>query len=119
MGSRTIEILTCTLPAGAGANFHETVRDQGIPLHQAAGLDVVNSGAARTDADCNVLIRRSDSPEYRSQATAAFYSSKTSIDGPRCASRAAIACSTTIVMHGSAWLVAALRQRPDREASIL
>lgn len=60
---KTVEFLQYTLQPSAGNGFHQIMRNISVPLHQAAGIDVVTHGQSQHDPDSYVLIRAFDSPE--------------------------------------------------------
>lgn len=57
---RTVEFLQYTLQPSTGNEFHQIMRSVSVPLHQAAGIDVVTYGQSQHDPDSYVLIRAFD-----------------------------------------------------------
>jgi hypothetical protein len=72
---RTVEFLQYTLQPSTGNEFHQIMRSVSVPLHQAAGIDVVTYGQSQHDPDSYVLIRAFDNPEHREKSLDAFYQS--------------------------------------------
>ena len=46
---RTVEFLQYTLQPSTGNEFHQIMRSVSVPLHQAAGIDVVTYGQSQHD----------------------------------------------------------------------
>lgn len=107
---RTVEFLQYTLQPSTGNGFHQIMRNISVPLHQAAGIDVVTHGQSQHDPNSYVLIRAFDSPEHRQQSLDAFYQSDVWRKGPREEIINSIAVSVMSVVSMESAAIDALRQ---------
>lgn len=80
---RLIEIRTYRLKRGSAAAFHALVSGQSVPLHVAAGMDVVAYGISLHDPDAYYLIRAYDSLAHLEASQRDFYASPAWRQGPR------------------------------------
>jgi quinol monooxygenase YgiN len=68
---RVVAIRSYKLKPDSADVFHALVAEQSVPLHRAAGIDVVACGTSLHDADAYFLIRAYESMEHlqRSQGS--------------------------------------------------
>jgi hypothetical protein len=81
--SRLVEFRAYVLRPGGGARFDTLVREHSLPLHRAAGIDVVNCGPWPDAPDRYLLVRAFEDAAHRERSLAAFYASRAWRDGPR------------------------------------
>ena len=108
--NRIVEIRSYKLKAGSGAEFHELVADQSVPLLAAVHMDVVAYGQSLHDADAYYLIRSYESIEHLVASQDAFYSSSAWRQGPREAIVSLIEADTNIVVSLTVAALQVLRQ---------
>ncbi|HHQ4777485.1 TPA: NIPSNAP family protein [Aeromonas veronii] len=80
---KTVEFLQYTLRSGTGNRFYQIMLNISVPLHQAAGIDVVTHGPSDHDPDSYLLVRAFENPELRERSLHAFYQSDAWRKGPR------------------------------------
>lgn len=80
---RVVEIRSYKLKPGSSKLFHSLVGEQSVPLHRAAGIDVVAYGSSLHDVDAYFLIRAFDSMEHLQSSLDSFYASPAWRQGPR------------------------------------
>ena len=80
---RIVEFLLYTLKKDSGAEFHRIMQEVSIPLHRAAGMDVVAYGQSIHDSDSYHLIRAYDSLIHLADSQESFYQSSDWRHGPR------------------------------------
>ncbi|HHQ4555262.1 TPA: NIPSNAP family protein [Aeromonas veronii] len=80
---KTVEFLQYTLRSGTGNRFYQIMLNISVPLHQAAGIDVVTHGQSDHDPDSYLLVRAFESPDQRARSLNAFYQSDAWRKGPR------------------------------------
>jgi hypothetical protein len=107
---RVIEIRSYKLRPGAGATFHALVSQRSVPLHAAAGIDVVAYGQSLHDPDAYYLIRSYADMAQLQSSQDAFYASPAWRQGPREAIIELIESDANAVMWLSVEAIAALRQ---------
>lgn len=107
---RLVEIRSYKLKPGTGAEFHELVANQSVPLLLAAHMDVVAFGQSLHDADSYCLIRSYENMEHLNASQESFYSSNVWRQGPREAIISLINWDTNIVLWLTTESVQALRQ---------
>lgn len=78
-----VEFRAYTLHPGRGDGFDRLVRERSLPLHRAAGIDVVSCGPWPGLADRYLLVRAFRDAAHREQSLATFYASAAWRDGPR------------------------------------
>lgn len=108
-----LEIRTYRLRPGSGAEFVRVMREESMPLVEAAGLRVLAHGPSLVAEDSHeeaYLIRAFDSLAHREQQETDFYGSEAWRRGPREAIVSKIVDYHTIVLDVPAALVAALEQ---------
>lgn len=107
---RIVEIRTYRLHPGSGPRFHRLLADFSVPLHHAAGIDVVCHAASVEDADRYVLVRAFDSLDQMRATLAAFYASPAWRVGPREEILALIAADMALALSMDAEAIAGLRR---------
>ena len=115
---RTVEFLQYTLQPSTGNEFHQIMRSVSVPLHHAAGIDVVTYGQSQHDPDSYVLIRAFDNPEHREKSLDAFYQSDIWRKGPREEIINSIAVSVMSVVSMESATIDALRQTSYTSMSV-
>jgi NIPSNAP len=108
-----LEIRTYRLRPGTRDEFVRVMRDEGMPLLAAHGIDVVDCGPSLADEDGHeeaYLIRAYPSLDAREAQEEAFYGSAEWRDGPREAIVARIEAYHTIVIGSTEAAVGALRR---------
>ncbi|PKE31466.1 NIPSNAP family protein [Rahnella sp. AA] len=80
---RIVEFLLYSLKKDSGAEFHRIMQEESIPLHRAAGMDVVAYGPSLHDSDSYHLIRAYDSLVHLAESQQSFYQSGDWRNGPR------------------------------------
>lgn len=78
-----VEIILYRIKPGKGATFHQIMLNESIPLHNGAGIHVVESQQSAMDADCYCLIRSFESLAAYKHKLEQFYASAAWRDGPR------------------------------------
>ncbi|MBC3227857.1 NIPSNAP family protein [Serratia fonticola] len=81
--TKVVEILQYRLQAGSGERFHHIMQHHSVPLHQAAGITVLEYGVSLHDPDAYYLLRRFDGMVEMEQVLHAFYRSQAWLEGPR------------------------------------
>ncbi|MFN3068465.1 NIPSNAP family protein [Serratia sp. J2] len=81
--TKVVEILQYRLQAGSGERFHHIMQHDSVPLHQAAGITVLEYGVSLHDPDAYYLLRRFDGMVEMEQVLQAFYRSQAWLEGPR------------------------------------
>lgn len=81
--NRLIEIRSYKLKPGSGAEFHDLVAHQSVPLLAQSEMDVVAFGQSEHDADAYYLIRAFESLDHLRASQDAFYTSPAWRQGPR------------------------------------
>lgn len=104
-----IEIRSYKLRPGGSKLFHALVAEQSVPLHRAAGIDVVAYGASLHDADAYFLIRAFESLEHLQRSLDSFYASPAWRQGPRESILALIESDANAVLSLSAQAIESLR----------
>lgn len=104
-----VEIRSYKLKPGSSKLFHALVAEQSVPLHRAAGIDVVAYGASLHDADAYFLIRAFDSMEHLQRSQDSFYASSAWRQGPRESIIALIESDANAVLQLSAQAIESLR----------
>lgn len=112
---RVIEIRSYKLRSGTGAAFHALVSQQSVPLHRAAGIDVVAYGQSLHDPDAYYLIRSYANMEHLRTSQESFYAGPAWRQGPREAIVDLIESDANAVMWLTAEGVAMLRESFNRE----
>lgn len=107
---RVVEIRTYKLKPGTGAEFHRLVGQQSVPLHAAAGMDVVAYGRSLHDPDAYYLIRAYDSLAHLEASQREFYASPAWRQGPREAIIALIESDAHAAMPWPEEAIRSLRQ---------
>lgn len=107
---RVVEIRSYKLRSGAGAAFHALVSQQSVPLHRAAGIDVVAYGQSLHDPDAYYLIRSYENLEHLRSSQESFYASSAWRQGPREAIVELIESDANAVMWLAAEGIATLRE---------
>ncbi|MGY3885829.1 NIPSNAP family containing protein [Aeromonas aquatica] len=107
---KTVEFLQYTLQPGTGNGFHQVMLNISVPLHQAAGIDVVTHGQSEHDPDSYLLVRAFGGPEQRVQSLNEFYQSDAWRKGPREEIINSISVSVMSVMSMESATIDALRQ---------
>lgn len=120
---RIVEIRTYRLHPGSGPRFHRLLADFSVPLHHAAGIDVVCHAASVEDADRHVLVRAFDSLDQMRATLAAFYASPAWRVGPREEILALIAADMALALSMDAEAIAGhlalpIAASPRRPASL-
>ena len=113
-GSRTtsdpvIEIRTYLLKPGERAAYHRILRDEGAPLLEQFGIEVVAHGPSLLDDDHYFLVRAYPSLAARDAAEARFYGSAAWRDGPRTAVLSRLISYHEIVLPATPQSISALR----------
>ena len=80
---RLVEIRAYQLKPGAASQFHRLMREQAVPLLEAAGTEVVAYGPSAHEADAYFLVRAYAGLEQRNTEQDAFYGSPAWRNGPR------------------------------------
>jgi len=106
---RVVEIRSYKLKPNGSGVFHTLVAEQIVPLHRAAGIDVVAYGTSLHDADAYFLIRAYDSMEHLQRSQDAFYASPAWRKGPREAIIALIESDANDVLWLSAQAIEGMR----------
>lgn len=106
---RVVEIRSYKLRSSTGATFHALVSQQSVPLHRAAGIDVVAYGQSLHDPDAYYLIRSYENMEHLRSSQESFYASSAWRQGPREAIVDLIEFDANAVMWLAAEGVATLR----------
>lgn len=83
--NRVMEIILYQLRPGTGCKFHQVMSDVSVPLHQSAGIEVLNFGNSLHSGDAYFLIRAFDNLEQMATAKGDFYSCDAWQNGPRSA----------------------------------
>lgn len=107
---RLIEIRTYRLKRGSAAAFHALVSGQSVPLHAAAGIDVVAYGISLHDPDAYYLIRAYDGPAHLEASQRDFYASPAWRQGPREAIIGLIESDANAVLSLSTEAIDAMRR---------
>lgn len=108
--TRTIEIRSYKLHAGAGAAFERVFRERAEPMVRAYGVDVVGFGKSAHEDNAYRLIRAFDSLAHLTQSEDEFYSSDAWRSGPREELLSHIESYQDTVLELSAEAVEALRK---------
>ncbi|WP_223271253.1 hypothetical protein [Buttiauxella sp. B2] len=64
-------------------DYHKIMMEQSVPLHRAAGIDIVSFGNSLDDPDAYCLIRAFEDLPQLKNAQMDFYSSEEWRSGPR------------------------------------
>lgn len=81
--NQVVEILQYRLQAGSGERFHHIMQHDSVPLHQAAGITVLEYGISLHHPDAYYLLRRFDGMAEMKQVLHDFYRSQAWLEGPR------------------------------------
>lgn len=81
--TQVVEILQYRLKAGSGEDFHAIMQQRSVPLHQQAGLVVLEYGLSLHAPDAYYLMRRFDNVDEMEQTLQRFYHSNAWLTGPR------------------------------------
>lgn len=106
---RVVEIRSYKLKPNSSDVFHALVAEQSVPLHRAAGIDVVAYGTSLHDADAYFLIRAYDSMEHLRRSQDTFYASPAWRQGPREAIIALIESDANAVLWLGAQAIEGMR----------
>jgi hypothetical protein len=107
-----LEIRTYRLKPGTRDEFVRVMREESLPLLDAWGIEVVDSGPSLVDEDGNeeaYLMRAFESLAQRDEQEEGFYSSAAWREGPREAIIGCIESYHTIVLEVPATTLAALK----------
>lgn len=96
---KIVEFLLYTLKKDSRTEFHRIMHEVSIPLHRAAGIDVVAYGQSIHDSDSYHLIRAYDSLVHLAESQESFYQSNGWRNGPREEIISRIEVSVKSVIH--------------------
>ncbi|OMQ27070.1 hypothetical protein [Serratia oryzae] len=81
--TQVVEILQYRLKAGSGERFHTIMQEHSVPLHNQAGLVVLEYGLSLHASDAYYLMRLFDGVDEMEQVLHHFYHSSAWRAGPR------------------------------------
>jgi hypothetical protein len=99
-----VEIRTYRLKPGSRDEFVRVMREEGVPLLTAYGIEVLEAGPSMVDVDGHqeaYLIRVFESVEHREKQETGFYCSEAWVQGPREAIVSRIESYHTVVVDGA------------------
>lgn len=101
---KTVEFLLYTLKPGTGKDFHRIMKEVSVPLHRAAGMDVISFGISAHDDYAYYLLRAYDSLSHLKSSQESFYNSDAWRNGPQQAiiERISISVKSVLTLTDSA-----------------